>query len=67
MFLFTGHPQLYGQLLFGSLKLIAFTVVAPFLLILFLAAFVSVLIDFAWFRLTTRLAGNTRSKGVWDF
>ncbi|MGA7157186.1 MAG: hypothetical protein WBY53_10080 [Acidobacteriaceae bacterium] len=62
-----AHPYLNGHLFFATLKFILFAVAAPFVLIIFLLAFVAALADFAWFRLRTALSGGPHAKDVWEF
>ena len=49
------------------LKIFAYALAAPFLLIAFLAAFVCVLLDFAWFRTHDLFLGHPQPKGLWEF
>ena len=60
------HRPLPASLLL-TLKLIAYTLATPFLLIALLSSAVCVLLDFTCFRLRERLAGNPPPKRLWEF
>jgi len=51
----------------SALKLFAYALAAPFLLVAVLAALLCVVLDFAWFRTHDMLLGNPQPKGLWEF
>ncbi len=67
MHVLTGPPHLIPRLLFGTVKTFAFGLVAPFLLVAFLATLPCVVLDFAWFRAHQIFLGNPHPKGLWEF
>ena len=51
----------------SALKLFAYALAAPFLLVAVLAALTCVLLDFAWFRTHEMFHGAPEPKGLWEF
>jgi hypothetical protein len=60
-------PPLVLQTIVRTLRILAYGLAAPFLLIAFLAALSCVALDFAWFRTCEMLLGNPQPKGLWEF
>ena len=55
------------QVLVTALKIFAYTLAAPFLLVAVLSAFACAMLDFAWFRTRHMLLGNPQPKRLWEF
>ncbi len=67
MHVLNDPPPLTLQVIFKSLKIFAYALAAPFLLVAVLAALPCVLLDFAWFRTHEMFLGNPQPKGLWEF
>jgi hypothetical protein len=63
----SATQDLVSQPIFSALKMFAYALAAPFLLVAVLAAFTCVLLDFAWFRSHVLFLGNPQPKGLWEF
>jgi hypothetical protein len=62
-----GPSDPIAQPIFTALKMFAYTLVAPFLLVAVLASLLCVVLDFAWFRTHEMFLGNPEPKGLWEF
>jgi hypothetical protein len=67
MHVLSGPTHLFPQFIFTTLKVFAYGLAAPFLLVAVLAALTCVLLDFTWFRTHEMLLGNPQPKGLWEF
>jgi hypothetical protein len=60
-------PPVHPHLLLALLRWIGLGIAAPFLLVALLAALVTVVLDFTWFRFHASLTGAPHPKGLWEF
>ena len=67
MHVLSSSPHPFLQVLVTALKIFAYTLAAPFLLVAFLSSFACALLDFAWFRIHQMLLGHPQPKRLWEF
>lgn len=63
----TGPQHFIPQFIFTALKIFAYGLAGPFVLVAFLAALSCVVLDFAWFRTHKMLLGDPQPKRLWEF
>ena len=69
MFLSAGQPHVTPHAILSVLRLslIGLAVVLPIFLVILLGALLTVLVDFACFRIGFALTGEPRRKSLWEF
>jgi len=67
MHVLSSPLRLVPQSLVTTLKIIAYTLASPFLLVAVFSAFTCAVLDFAWFRIHHMLLGNPQPKRLWEF
>ena len=67
MHVLSKTPHVVPPVILNALKVVAYGLASPFLLLAVLATQPWVLLDFAWFRAHAMLRGNPQPKGLWEF
>jgi hypothetical protein len=67
MHVLSGPLHLFQKFASTALKLLAYGLATPILLVAVLVTLPYVLLDFTWFRTREMLLGNPQPKRLWEF